>query len=599
MVEVASPKGRSPQNAAPYGSKVINKKVFIRIRDRACQTPEELLESDLFREIVKRGLEKLSRRHSILLRIFNDQPVNEKTLSTLLQTLQALAKNHVTQIPQLVPGSESFLKDTHLFYDFTEFLYNFWRSFDRFTICDSEGRELDKRPYRTFNITIESLTHLIRGTYRDIQENLTQSHPKIYRQVGAGAQVAAIALPKPIHYPSAEYQKLNQIPIIRQILFYPPLVLNPPMNKRSGTFERVAENPLQRISLNKEEWLCYPAKVGSLLILIYFYEKFYELGFSLSNLFDLASDEDLQKKPDAVYLFGVDPASIQGIHPTSQTIFYDDEVNHMMVGVVPSDDAFGYFGYLKKMTLTLHNIQKMKSGNMPFHGALVKVFLKGDKEATLLMMGDSGAGKSETLEAFRELGESYIRDLIVIADDMGSLAIGEDGSVYGYGTETGAFLRLDDLQPGYAYGQIDRAIIMNPSQINARIVLPVTTFDNVIKGFKIDYVLYANNYEQIDENHPLIERFSNPEDALKVFREGHVMSKGTTTTTGLVHTYFANIFGPPQYKEIHEKLAARYFKSFFDKQTYVGQMRTRLGMAGWERKGPEETAKKLLEMIKG
>ena len=46
-------------------------------------------------------------------------------------------------------------------------------------------------------------------------------------------------------------------------------------------------------------------------------------------------------------------------------------------------------------------------------------------------------------------------------------------------------------------------------------------------------------------------------EALKVFRDGTSMSKGTTTSTGLVHTYFANIFGPPQYRELHEQLAGQ------------------------------------------
>jgi len=44
--------------------------------------------------------------------------------------------------------------------------------FDRFIICDSEDDRLDKRPYRTFNETIEQLTHLIRSIYRTIQETL-------------------------------------------------------------------------------------------------------------------------------------------------------------------------------------------------------------------------------------------------------------------------------------------------------------------------------------------------------------------------------------------------------------------------------------------
>ena len=73
-------------------------------------------------------------------------------------------------------------------------------------------------------------------------------------------------------------------------------------------------------------------------------------------------------------------------------------------------------------------------------------------------------------------------DITIIADDMGSLELQPDGCVTGYGTETGAFVRLDDLQPGFAFGQIDRTIIMSPAQVNARVVLPVTTFENVMQG---------------------------------------------------------------------------------------------------------------------
>jgi hypothetical protein len=213
------------------------------------------------------------------------------------------------------------------------------------------------------------------------------------------------------------------------------------------------------------------------------------------------------------------------------------------------------------------------------------------------MMGDTGAGKSETLEAFRVLGDNYIRELKIIADDMGSIDLDADGNPIGYGTEIGAFLRLDDLQPGYAYGHLDRSIIMNPSQVNARIVFPVTTFENITKGHRIDFILYANNYEEIDVDHPVIEKFETAEAALGIFRSGAVMSKGTTTSSGLVHSYFANIFGPPEYKAVHEKIAKRYFDAFFKKNIFVGQMRTRLGIPGYEASGPREAATELLKII--
>jgi hypothetical protein len=304
----------------------------------------------------------------------------------------------------------------------------------------------------------------------------------------------------------------------------------------------------------------------------------------------------LKRPVDGVVMFGVPGNVLDDLAPMP-TVFYDDNENSLIIAACPNSDQFGYFGYLKKMILTVHNIKIMKLGRLPFHGALVRIVMKNRRALVVLLVGDTGAGKSETLEALRIIGEDLIEEMIIIADDMGSVEVDQEGKVIGYGTEIGAFVRLDDLQPGYAFGQLDRAIIMNPNQVNARVVLPVTTYENIVKGYSVDMVLYANNYEEIDEDHPIIERFSTPETALHVFREGTAMSKGTTTSTGLVHTYFVNIFGPVQYRSLHEEIALEYFKAFFLHNIFIGQLRTRLGIAGMERKGPEEAAKALLQSI--
>jgi len=75
------------------------------------------------------------------------------------------------------------------------------------------------------------------------------------------------------------------------------------------------------------------------------------------------------------------------------------------------------------------------------------------------------------------------------------------------------------------------------------------------------------------------------------------MAKGTTTSTGLGHSYFANIFGPPQYPDLHEELARKTFEAAFNSGTFVGQMRTRLGVPGYEMAGPGEAAAALLKRI--
>lgn len=578
--------------------RVFKDKVVLRIKDRLCETPTELLSSKLFLQVLDQCITTLSRRNSHLLNIFDHEDIDGEDIRLLIETFIYLTKLPADLVPRVVKGADQFFRDRNLFNSFVEYLYNYWREMQRLIICDSQGDQLDQRPYRTFNNTIETLTHLVRSTYRDVQENITGNHPRIYRQVRSGAEIGAIALTKEMNFPNGTFKMLNSVSVIRQVLIYPPLIFNPPMNKRSGVFERVNRNPLEFISLKKEEWLCYPAKVGPLIILVYFTLDFFELAFSMCNLFELADDEDLQRRPDAVYLYGVPEEQFPRLGKT-QTIFYDDDtVDGVLVGAVPNNPKYGYFGYLKKMILTLHNIKMMKLHRLPFHGAMVNLTIRNAGSFSVLIMGDTGAGKSETLEALRTIAGDELNEVTIIADDMGSLEIRSDGTIAGYGTETGAFIRLDDLQPGYAFGQIDRTIIMSPAQVNARVVIPVTTYENVTKGFTPDLILYANNYEDIDAEHPIIERFQSIEQALCTFRDGAVMSKGTTTTSGLVKTYFANVFGPEQYQDLHEPLAVEFFNAFFKAGIYVGQMRTSLGKQGQERSGPEAAAQALLETLK-
>ena len=266
-----------------------------------------------------------------------------------------------------------------------------------------------------------------------------------------------------------------------------------------------------------------------------------EHGVTLCNLFEMAKVEECRgRKPDMIYVFGATDEDKE-----LKTVFYDDEENNIMLGYVNYSDEIDYFGYMKKMLLTLHNLIMIKRGYLPIHGAMVNIEMKNGKHANVVIMGDSGAGKSESLEALRALGENQISGMITIFDDMGIFKE-KDGKVYGYGTEIGAFVRLDDLDQGYAFKELDRSIFMNPDKINARLVMPVAPYSEIIKGYKVDLFLYANNYTEVKENEKHIDYFENAEEAIKVFKSGARMAKGTTTEKGLVESYFANPFGPVQ-----------------------------------------------------
>jgi hypothetical protein len=138
---------------------------------------------------------------------------------------------------------------------------------------------------------------------------------------------------------------------------------------------------------------------------------------------------------------------------------------------------------------------------------------------------------------------------------------------------------------------------MNANQVNARVVLPVTTYEKVTRGTKVDFVLYANNYEKVDDEHPVLGRFDDVDAAIETFRSGRVMSKGTTNTSGIVGTYFANVFGPQQYPDLYDVISRRFFEQMFKQNLFVGQMRTQLGVPGMERSGPIISARAIFDML--
>ena len=565
-----------------------------------CGTTAEVVGSRAFQAVLHIFLDHLVEKEDPVLDGMAPGVATTEGRSSLLKLLRHLSETPIVHAARVIPEAMFYAGNPRPLHLFIEKFYDFWRAFDRYLVCHSEQgpRSHDIRPYRTFTVTTERLKDLTRGLYRDLCENITGDHCRIYRQVSAGADVGLIAVQKKWEPRSPGSRALADIPLIRQVLINPPLIIDPPENRRTGQFLRIPADPLEGLSLEEGKWLCYPAQVGPVVVFIYFHQMFMGLGCSLANLFELATDDQIASGPDAIYLYGVDPAHLSA-YGDVPTVFYDGEKDGPLVAAVPGEDRFGYFGYLKKMALTLHNILMMKRGRMPFHGAMALIQLKNRRSATVLIIGDTATGKSETLEALRVLGRDAIRGMTVIADDMGSLEIRKDGRVAGYGTEIGAFIRLDDLQRGYAFGQVDRAIIMSPQKANARVLIPIAFLPEILSGYPVDYILYANNYEQVDEGHPVINPLPTPEAALRVFREGAAMAKGTTTSTGLGHSYFANIFGPPQYRDLHEGLARKTFEAAYQSGTFVGQLQTRLAVPGFEMNGPGEAAAALLRKIIG
>ena len=568
-------------------------KVTMNFTAKYCDSFESIINSEGFRKVLETYLKKTKNKKSHNFRFLSEAIGTEdiKVISRyLISTLKLLSMMGADEVLVVNDAFEGLLEDKKSFANIIDDVYSFWRKLERYTVIQN-NKVKDGIAAVGFVDANKSFNDLILRFYRRLQKNLLGSMPNILRQVSAGGN-ASIMVSNLIWPSPREYSILDHIPFIDAISLEAPFITYPSKNTRDGIFLETSENPLSGSHINSEEWFCYPAKVGELLAYVYFHRDFMSHGISLCNLFDLATVEECRGvKPDIIYVFGAKDDDDE-----LKTCFYDDEKNNIMLGYANYSEEIDYFGYMKKMILTLHNIIMIKRGYMPIHGAMVNVVLKNGKEANIVIMGDSGAGKSESLEAFRALSEEYISDMTIIFDDMGVFK-NADGIIKGYGTEIGAFVRLDDLDQGYAFKEIDRSIFMNPDKINARLLMPVCKYDDIIRGYDVDLFLYANNYDGVDEGEKSIEYFNNPEEAKKIFKAGARMAKGTTTENGLVESYFANPFGPVQKKEEMDLIIDKYFDDMFNNKVKVGQIKTCLGVLGFEKEGPKKAAIELFNII--
>lgn len=561
--------------------------VIMNFSLKYCDTPKDLLSSKGFKKVLSKYISILEKKDAALIDRLKEVSNEDSLPVSLLRLFKLLIILDSSEIISLNNVKSRLLRSRNDLIDFVEGFYNYWRSLERYALIQSTSNSngIENVNFVEAN---NNFSNLILKVYRNIEENILGYKHNVYRQLTAGIN-AGIVLTNGLDNVTEEYKKLSTIPFIKSVVLTPPFVIYPKRNTRSGFFKEVYENPLNELEINTSHYFCYPAKVGESLTFIYFHRDFMNHGIALSNLFELAKpDEYDTKSPDLIVVFGG-----KLISKEKKTVFYSDIENNMYVGLVSSTDDFDYFGYMKKMILTLHNTRMIDKNYLPIHGAMVNITLKNGKSSNVAIIGDSGAGKSESLEAFRKLSKKYLKEMKIVFDDMGTFKI-ENGNIYGYGTETGAFVRLDDLESGFAFKEMDRAIFMSPNKINARLLYPVSSYKDIIKGYKVDLLLYANNYE---DSKTELNFFKNVEDAKTVFTKGLRKAKGTTSETGIVESFFANPFGPHQRKEQTTILIDQVFNQLFENKVLVGEIFTKLAIEGKEQSGPENVAKKIFEFV--
>jgi len=562
----------------------------------------QIIKSSFFKKLIKTFIKELEVKKSYLIktlepfqnenRDFNEREFIDFVYLLNINSLEEIIRSGYFDIQM------TYEEYSQLFLGFLEGFYNYWRGIQRFMIkMDGYSPDESTKRSKAFSLISnnDAFKKMVLDLYRNIHFNVTGKGVRIYRQLPSGAQVAFLADYFEFDREAkSKNDSLYQIPYIWEAIFEPPVIFYTQSNKREGIFPVKDKRILQKIYLASDEWFAIPLKVGRLLSIVYVQKEYMALGAGLFNLFEMATPEEFTKqKPDSVVFFGLD----ESIFDEDEKLGFVTKEDDVYYGLIPDLAQIDYFGYMKKILLTLHNVIQIEMKALPIHGAFAKIRVGGRKSANIMLIGDSGAGKSETLEAINKLPREMACDFDILIDDMGSLHFNKEGELMAVGTEVGAFVRLDDLQPGYAYSTMDRSIFMNPNIANARVIVPQMTYEEISKSTRVDFVFYINNYERIDDEVPAIEIFEDLNAAYDVFSEGKRMAKGTTGEVGLTNTYFANPFGAVQMKEEHEKIARKTFKKMNEIGVQVGMIRTQLGIPGCEQDGPYIAAQELIRFI--
>jgi len=554
--------------------------VILNYSKKYLTSKHEIVSAEIFDEFLNHFLDDLKTHHvdlySYLAEGGKDNAQIKKEIKFVLKTLLISEPKEINDAYTKIPDELLAVIERG---------YNYWRSLQRYSILythNEEGFQI-----QSFIDADNRENNLVLDFYREIEQKVQGSRNKVFRQLQAGTNASMLISYYQWKAPLG-YEKLEDIPFINEILLRTPLILHPAHNKRTNVFKDAEHNPMADFVKGDKEWFCYPAKVGSLLIYCYFHRDFIGSAVATANLFELADAADaVAKKPDAIMLFGNPDGG-------SDTTFWHDAENDIWILKDSNDPAIDYFGYTKKSILTLHNLVMIQRGWLPIHGAMVNVYLKDGTKKGLMFMGDSGAGKSETLEALSTLASDLIDHQETVFDDMGTIHVNADGEVRGQGTEIGAFVRLDDLDKGTAYKDMDRSIFFNPEKANARVVIPAAPYNVVTADHKIDIFLYANNYTDKRGMH----LFTTRDEAEPVFVEGKRFALGTTQEKGLSTTFFANPFGPMQRQKETKVLIDKLFDKLFEEKIPVGEVYTCLGLPNKGDHGIEKAAEALVDFVK-
>ncbi len=540
-------------------------------------TSEEILNSSFFKDILHEYLCSLESEDIKLYNLINDTFIDNIDNKIHSLFIELLSGNYSNIEKQLLPLSE----DKYEFLSMIDGIYDVWRSKQRYALINSNKFNIESSKFVSLN---EEFQSIIVSTYRKIYENVLGHEQIVYRQLPSGTNASFIIENSSKLDLPHELGFLESTPRLKTLLINPPFISSSKKNTREGIFST------HNLFVDKESYdsnnnIAIAIKINHKVGYLFISKEYLSFIVALGNLFKIVDFSDVEnKKPEFILFFG--------INIDYNLCYYYKLEDGTYVGVCPEKANIDYFGYLKKMILTLHNLHMIDERKLPIHGAGIRIQLTNKKSFNVVILGDSGAGKSETIEALNMLRDPLIDKIYTIFDDMGTFEI-NDSQVYCSGTETGAFVRLDDLEKGYSLRSVDRSVFLNIESVNSRVVIPITTYKETKKLHHVDMFLLADNFTSSNDG---IIKFNDEKIAINEFIKGERVAKGTTSEIGKVSTFFANPFGPLQRKEECKELINDIFDDLYKNKIFIGKLFTKLSID--PHNGPKEGAVALLNLLR-
>ncbi len=289
------------------------------------------------------------------------------------------------------------------------------------------------------------------------------------------------------------------------------------------------------------DYLCKAEQVGPFRMLVVMHKSCFHLISDELRLFPQIEEVQLRQNLDlaawdGVMLFGV-PITVMG--ESYRTGYVLDRLldgRLLPTAWVAREDATDYVGFFKKTLLTLHNERVKALGGMPVHGSMTTLTFKNGLRKTLVFSADSGTGKSETITAMMEQvinsdgPAAELSRVDILSGDMLSLWRGEDGQIYGFGTETGDFLRLTDITESWKarFGDLlERGSYSNLDHAkNPRVTIPgICDAKKLLSPTRVNCFFYIDNYSKPAAS--AVETSDDPDHILR-----HVLVRGLRKNKG-------------------------------------------------------------------